>query len=155
MKKSFLLPHRYKLIGWFVFIPSSILGLYSTLIGEISPKWLKFTFFAVAGGDAKWFTLIKTDMANTIIGSLLIIGGLLVIFSREKIEDEYISELRLSSFKWAVLVHYLLMLFCFLFVYDMDFWVVMVYGMFTTLLIFIVRFNYLLFTNRKSSRNEK
>ncbi|MDR1554326.1 MAG: hypothetical protein LBS69_12835 [Prevotellaceae bacterium] len=159
MKKSFLLPHRYKLIGWFVFIPFSVLGLYVTLINEITPKWLKFTFFAIAGGGTPlagdWFSLVKTDMANTIIATFVIIGGLLVAFSREKTEDEYIAELRLSSFQWAVFINYLLLLLCFIFVFSDAFWVVMVYNMFTTLLIFIVRFNYLLFINRKSGRNEK
>ncbi|MDR2653116.1 MAG: hypothetical protein LBC68_12555 [Prevotellaceae bacterium] len=157
MKKSFLFPHRYKLTGWFVFIPFSILGLYSTLINEITPKWLKLTFFAIAGGGngEDYFSLVETDMANTIIATFVIIGGLLVAFSREKIEDEYIAELRLSSLQWAVFINYLLLLLCFIFVYNIPFFIVMIYNMFTTLFIFIVRFNYLLLINRKSSRNEK
>jgi hypothetical protein len=159
MKKSFLLPHYYKLTGWFIFIPFSIIGLYITLINEITPKWLNFTFFAIAGGNnslsGNWFSLVKTDMANTIIATFIITGGLLVAFSREKTEDEYIAKLRLSSFQWAVLINYLLLLLCVIFVYNIPFMTVMVYNMFTTLLIFIVRFNYLLFINRKLGRNAK
>ncbi|MDR2064630.1 MAG: hypothetical protein LBP85_02805 [Prevotellaceae bacterium] len=155
MKKSFLLPHQCKRIGWFVFIPFSILGLYVSLIDEIRLKWFKFSVFAIAGGGNGYFSVVKTDMANTIIGSLVIIGGLLIAFAREKTEDEYISEIRLSSFKWAVLVNYLLLLLCFLFMYNIPFLYAMIYNMFATLLIFIVRFNYLLFINRKSSKNEK
>ncbi|MDR1199787.1 MAG: hypothetical protein LBK94_12390 [Prevotellaceae bacterium] len=154
MKKSFLFPHRYKLTGWFIFIPFSIIGIYATLIDGITPNWLKFTFFAIAGGN-EYFSLVQTDMANTIIATFVIAGGLLVAFSKEKTEDEYIAELRLSSLQWAVFINYLLLLLCCMFIYNMPFFTVMIYNMFTTLLIFIVRFNYLLSANRQSSRNEK
>ena len=89
------------------------------------------------------------------VGVPFIIGALLVSFSKEKNEDEFIAEIRLSSLLWAVWVNYILLLVSFLLVYGSPFIEVMVYNMFTTLLIFIVRFNHLLYRNRKTVPDEK
>ena len=48
-------------------------------------------------------------------------GALLVSFSKEKNEDEFITEIRLSSLLWAVCVSYTLLLVAFLFVYGSPF----------------------------------
>ena len=73
----------------------------------------------------------------------------------EKNEDEYIAGLRLSSLLWAVCVSYLLLLIAFVLVYGTPFLNVMVYNMFTVLIIFIIRFNYLLHKNSKIVPDEK
>ena len=98
----------------------------------------------------RYFTIINVHLINTIVGLLFIAGGLLVGFSKEKNEDEYISRLRLSSLLWAVLVNYALLSVAFVFVYDTAFLSVMVYNMFTVLIIFIIRFNYILFRSNLS-----
>jgi fatty acid desaturase len=79
----------------------------------------------------------------------------LVGFSKEKEEDEFIRELRLSSLLWAVLISYALLLLAFLTIYGFAFFSVMVYNMFTVLVIFIIRFHYLLYKNAKGLPNEK
>ncbi len=89
------------------------------------------------------------------IGSFFIIGALLVSFSKEKNEDEFIAEIRLSSLLWAVWVSYILLLVAFLIVYGTPFFEIMVYNMFTVLIIFIVRFNYILYKNSKAVSDEK
>ena len=81
--------------------------------------------------------------------------AMFVGFSKEKREDEFIAKLRLSSLLWAVWVNYVLLLFAFLFVYGTSFLTVMIYNMFTVLIIFIVRFNYILYKNAKSVSDEK
>ena len=68
---------------------------------------------------------------------------------KEKKEDEYISKLRLSSLLWAVLINYTLLLLAFLFVYGEPFIPIIIYSMFTVLIIFIARFNYILYRNSK------
>src|SRR5699024_10076420 len=93
-------------------------------------------------GKAHYFNFIKTDIVNTLIGVLFIIGGLMVSFSSERNEDEYIANLRLNSLLWAVLVNYLILLLMFLFIYGLGFLNVMVYNMFTVLIIFIAKFHY-------------
>lgn len=151
METKLLLPNYYKKIGLVVLVISTALWIYVALSGndQLIPET---NFFAVVNGDAvgksKYFTIDQLNLTYTLIGSLFITGSLLIAFAREKTEDEYIMKLRLSSFQWAVLVNYLLLLLLFLFVYGLDFITVMIYNMFTTIILFMVRFNYLLLKNK-------
>lgn len=158
MKNQILLPNRMKKIGWWVLIPSVIVGLYVVLT-DYSLQLPKIKVFALVSdqmlGKRHFFSVVETDPALTVLGVFFIIGALMVAFSKEKIEDEFIAELRLSSMLWAVLVSYLLLLVAFLFVYGMVFLDVMVFNMFTVLFIFITRFNYLLYKNAKMTGNEE
>lgn len=158
MSHKLLLPNRFKIIGWFLLIPSTILGIILSFYG-FDAHWLNATVFAILnneilGGD-QFFAFIHTDITNTVAGAVFIIGAMFVGFSREKKEDEYISNLRLSSLLWAVYVSYILLLVAFLFIYGTGFFTVMVYNMFTILIIFIVRFNYILYKNFKKTSDEK
>jgi hypothetical protein len=158
MKTSILLPNRYKTLGWFILIPATLAGLVLCFSGFDS-HWMQAKVFAIASdefmGSGRYFSLISADITNTVTGALFIIGGMLVGFSKEKNEDEFITGLRLSSLLWAVCVSYLLLLVAFLFVYGTAFLQVMVYNMFTVLIIFIVRFNYILYRNSKTAPDEK
>lgn len=158
MKQKMLLPNKFKKIGWFILIPATLMGIALTVM-NFETFQINTSVFAIYSdeflGKTQYFTFIKTDILNTLVGVLFIVGGIMVGFSREKIEDEYISNLRLYSLLWAVLVNYILLLFMFLFIYGMGFLSVMVYNMFTTLIIFIVKFNYSLFINSKASSNEE
>ena len=153
-----LLPNRYKKIGWLIFIPTTIFGI---IIRPLTSEktTLSAWVFSLFSGDSlsksKSFSFIYTDVTDTVVGILFIVGGLLIGFSKEKNEDEFIASLRQSSLLWAVLVNYILLLFCFVFIYGMAFFDVMVYNMFTVLIIFIGRFNYVLYRNFKSMAREK
>jgi hypothetical protein len=158
MTTQLLLPNRYKKIGWIILIPATILGLILCYY-EFGADWLWAKVFAIASEGSefhyKYFTFTKTNITNTVIGGFFIIGAVLVGFSKEKKEDEFITELRLSSLLWAVLVSYILLFIAFIFVYGTPFLDVMVYNMFTVLIIFIVRFNYLMHKNSKTVLDEK
>ena len=158
MTTKLLLPHKFKLIGWCLLIPAIIIGVILAL-NNFEADWLNKKVFAVwydeVFGQPRYFTFITTDLTNTVVGAVFMIGALFVGFSKEKREDEFIAELRFSSLLWAVWVNYLLLLFAFLFVYGAAFLDVMVYNMFTILIIFIVRFNYILYMNSKTASDEK
>ncbi|MBX9893368.1 MAG: hypothetical protein K2Y12_13690 [Chitinophagaceae bacterium] len=158
MSHKLLLPNKYKLIGWFLLIPSTILGIYLSFNNfngfDITVK--TFSLFSdELFGKTKFLTFVRADITNTIVGVLFIIGALMVSFSKEKNEDEFIANLRLSSLLWAVLVNYFLLLIGILFIYDLAFINVMTYNMFTVLIIFIIRFNYILYKNNKMVSDEK
>lgn len=158
MSHKLLLPNKYKMIGWILLIPSTILGLYLSFNNyngfDITVK--TFSLFSdELFGKTKFLTFVRADITNTIVGVLFIIGALMVSFSKEKNEDEFIANLRLSSLMWAVLVNYFLLLIGFLFIYDLAFINVMAYNMFTVLIIFIIRFNYILYKNNKIVSDEK
>ncbi|MEI8058920.1 MAG: hypothetical protein WCG67_02085 [Ferruginibacter sp.] len=158
MAHQLLIPNKYKKMGWLILIPATILGFISAYY-EFGIDWIWCKVFAIANdasfGHYKYFTVVYTNITNTVIGSAFIIGAMLVSFSKEKNEDEYIAELRLSSLLWAVCCSYLLLLIAFILVYGTPFMDVMVYNMFTTLIIFITRFNYLLYKNSKIAPDEK
>ncbi|KQT16881.1 hypothetical protein ASG31_10930 [Chryseobacterium sp. Leaf404] len=141
-----LLPNRYKMIGWFIFIPSLILGLIS-LSGimnvEISlPVIYNSGFFN--NENQGFLKTAEIYLFPNLFGILIIIGGILVGFSKEKIEDEYISSLRLKSVFWSLVVSYAIVLFLFLTVFGSVFLTVMILIMFLPLVLYVFRFNYLL-----------
>ena len=156
--KNLLLPNRYKKIGWFVLLPTAILGIALLCTGIDSIQldgWVFAVFDGELFGKSRSFCFIHTNVIDTVVGILFIVGALLVGFSKEKNEDEFIASLRQTSLLWALLVNYGLLLFCFAFIYGTAFLSVMLYNVFTVLVIFIARFNYILHRSFKSMPIEK
>jgi hypothetical protein len=146
------------MIGWCLLIPSTIAGLALSFtdyeVFEIKSKMFAF-FSQEFMGQSQFFSIVETNITNTLVGALFIVGALFVGFSKEKSEDEFIAKLRLCSLLWAVWVNYILLFLCFLFVYGVSFLSVMLYNMFTVLIIFIVRFNFILNRNSKTASDEE
>jgi len=159
MKINYLFPKKYKKIGWFIFIPTLILGLY-TVITEFEPEFLDVNVFAILiegvfQDDNRLYGFVNNNILNEILGVLMIFSSILVAFSREVDEDEYISKIRLESLVWATYLNYGVLLIAFLFVFDLTFFWVMIFNMFTILLFFIIRFNWQVIKFRKSVDYEK
>ncbi len=159
MKLNFLFPNKFKKIGWFILIPSAIIGLI-TLIYDYEPSFFDFNVPAIFVGEIlsdgkKTFRMVNNNVLNEILGILIIISSLLVAFSEEKSEDEYISKIRLESLVWAVYFNFAILLLSFLFVYGLYFLWVMIFNMFTVLLFFIVRFNWQISKLKKSAYYEE
>jgi hypothetical protein len=159
MLKQILLPNYFKLIGWILLVPSAILGFFLMLSDLESTLKINSKVFALYNdeimGSQRHTGIISTDITNTLVGVFFILGAMMVGFSKEKKEDEYVANLRLSSLMWAVWVNYVLLLLSFIFIYGMGFFHVMIYNMFTVLIIFIGRFNIKLFINRMIPADEK
>ena len=144
MKTKLLFPHRYRRVGWLIFIPSALLGL-ATMYLNYAVKWL-------SAGPMTTIPLFQSspnNLTNELAGVGVIIGLMLVAFSREEIEDEMISQLRLEALQWSVYANYIVLLIAIVAVYDLDFLNVMVYNMFTMLLVFITRFRWLIYRTNK------
>lgn len=158
MLQKSLLPNKYKKPGWLLLVLGALLWVLVLIYGDGSIP-LDTKMFAIVYGDlikdTRYFTFVDMNISNSLAGILFIAGALLVIFSKEKNEDEFISNLRQSSLLWAVLVNYILLLCAFLFIHGMAFLDVMLYNMFTVLIIFIARFYYVLYRNAKSMSREK
>jgi hypothetical protein len=159
MLKQILLPNYFKLIGWILLVPSAIFGFFLMLSDLESTLKINSKVFALYNdeimGSQRHTGIISTDITNTLVGVFFILGAMMVGFSKEKKEDEYVANLRLSSLMWAVWVNYVLLLLSFIFIYGMGFFHVMIYNMFTVLIIFIGRFNIKLFINRMIPADEK
>jgi hypothetical protein len=163
MNQKLLLPSRFKTIGWFILIPATMAGIF-LMTTDFESQWLTMRVFSIFGDDAflkntgtpsQNFSFITADVTNSLVGILFITAGLMVSFSKEKREDEFIANLRLSSLLWSVWVNYILLLLAFLFIWNLDFLNVMVYNMFTILTIFIIRFNYILYRSKTYMADDK
>lgn len=145
MKTNFLMPHRYNKLGWFILVPSALIGLWATIY-EIEPTFLDWKvpalFIDEFMGEKKIIGMTKNNMLNELMGVLVIISSLMVAFSKEKVEDELISKIRLESLAWSVYFNQAVLLFSFLFIYDLAFFWVMILNMFALVWFFIIRFQY-------------
>ena len=158
MKTKLLLPHKFKKPGWILLIPTTLFGLY-IIFSDFEFDFLNARVFTLYSneilGESVTMGFVKTNLTLTVTGIIFIISAFFVAFSREKTEDEFIARIRLESLLWATYINYGILLFCFLFFYDFGFFYVMIFNMFTILLIFIIRFQYLLYRAKKSLSHEK
>jgi hypothetical protein len=161
MKPNYLLSNQFKKIGWILFVPSLILGLLFVIF-QFQPKFLDIKVFAILdSSNTPWDSWVNfcvvthTNAIDEIIGILLIISSFFIAFSKEKNEDEFISKIRLESLLWATYVNYAILIFALLFVYNGSFFWVLVFNVFTILLFFIIRFNWVIRKSRKLAKDEK
>lgn len=131
-----------------------IVGIFYLLKGWDS-DFLTTNVFAVSYGGVlgkyKFFGCVENNILDEIASVLIVLGALLVVFSKEKNEDEFIASLRLNALSWAVFVNYAVLFVGIIFVFDVPFFWILVFNMFTILFIFIARFYWLLY---KASKNE-
>lgn len=152
--KSLLLPHTYKKIGWVLLVPSALAGLILVVLDfhlAFEPSINTFGLFGkgleIGASKKPAFRVSEIELIPNLISILLLIGGMFVMFSKEKKEDEFIDQMRLHSLQFSVFINYSLLLLCILFIHGMPFLDVMVYNMFTVIFIYIIRFHYLLHNN--------
>lgn len=158
MKSRFLFSHKYKPFGWFLFLIGLVLGIILMFNDIDYPKWEMNVFPLIGENDIfskTPFTWNKDNIADELAAILLIIGGILVAFSKTKDEDEFISKIRMESLIWATYINYLVLLFAILFVFDLAFFNVMICNMVTILLFFIIRFHYVLYKSKKIVTDEE
>ena len=130
--KQLLFPHKFQKTGWIIFAIGTILGAY-ILISD----------------------LCTNSYVNNIAIISIVIGAILATCSQEKIEDEMTQHIRLNSLLIAMYINYALLIISSLLVYSLDFLYVMMYNMFTILLIFMVVFRYKIWRAKKGAENEE
>lgn len=148
MNTSYLLPNKYKILGWLFFLPGIVLGLLS-YFENVDDDTITLPMLSIfdepflSSDPVKLFTIIETGILSELIAIAIIVGGLLIALSKEKIEDEFIAKLRTDSFVWAMITNYIILLLATIFIYNMTFFTVLIFNMFTPLIFFIIRFNFL------------
>ncbi|HOF81260.1 MAG: hypothetical protein WBH71_04195 [Bacteroidales bacterium] len=156
-----LLPHSWRKVGWILSIIGIVLGLLylfdSSILSAINvhckmPAIVVNDVFT----DIEFFTLSRKDsILDEIIVVLLTVGLVLVGFTRERHEDEYIAQLRLESLVWATYVNLALIVCSTLLVYGAIYLTVMVVLLyFTQMSLFIIKFRVAMYRLNRS-RNEE
>ncbi|MCB0436886.1 MAG: hypothetical protein KDD08_12605 [Mangrovimonas sp.] len=147
MKSNYLLPHKYKTLGWVLFIIGLLSGSVLLFNGYdssfLNVKVLTIYNEPIFSEGSSFFKIVDNNITDELVSLLIIIGGLLVGFSKEKVEDEFIYKLRKDSLVWAILFNYFILIATILLVYDLTFFHILVFNMFTPLVFFIIRFNFL------------
>ncbi|WP_035676684.1 hypothetical protein [Flavobacterium limnosediminis] len=159
MKTNHLFPNSFKKISGVLFVLSLLGLLFIFFLNEDETVQLQVTMFALFSDESlkgtNYFVWTKNNILDEIVMTVFIVSGLLFAFSKEKIEDEMVSKIRLESLVWATYVNYGVLLFCILFIYGLPFLNVMMYNMFTLLLFFIIRFHWMLYKNNTISDDEE
>ena len=157
MSGNYLFPHFYRRYGLGVLILMLAGGIVLTAF-DYELDWM-MTVPAIYSdefmGSENWFSLVRTDFSDEIISLGLIIGAILVAFSKERIEDEFISSIRLRALVWATYVNYGILALSTMFIYGSGFFHIMIYNMFTLLLIFIVKYRWSIYKWKKTNRDEE
>ena len=153
MTTNYLISNKFKPLGWVLFIIGLVAGIFLFLT-EYESDILQVKVLAIYGGDSifsteeGFFKIIENSILDELIALAIIIGGLIIGFSREKVEDEFIYKLRKDSLVWSLLFNYLILSLAIIFIYDFTFFDVLVFNMFTPLIFFVFRFNFLKLKNR-------
>ncbi len=146
MKQLPLFPHSWQRIGYIVLPVFLAIGI-AYLFFDYNIPWLQYKH------DVKnIFDFSDNNFTDELASLGMILSLLLIAFSKEKTEDEMIQFIRLESLHWAVYANYFVLALSIIFVYGGAFFHVMIWNMFTVLIIFIVRFKYLMFKYNKSNQ---
>ncbi len=86
---------------------------------------------------------------------MVLIGLFLVAFSREKIEDEQIVQLRLDSLRWAIYLNYAILLFTLVFTRGNETKHILLLNIWLPLLFFILRFQWILYRLNRSAKSDE
>jgi hypothetical protein len=86
---------------------------------------------------------------------MFLVGLFLVAFSRERLEDEQIIQLRLDSLRWAIYLNYAILLFGLIFTDGHESGHILMLNIWLPLLFFILRFQWVIYRlNRSAGKND-
>ena|ERR1700753_338358 len=141
MKTRFLFPHWCRHLGYGLFLVRIPIVLLK--------KQLGFDHHSDPDDQSLFNSNHVFFMATTL---LMAMGLFLAAFSKEKMEDEQISQLRLDSLQWAIYLNYLLLLIGLIFTTDTEH--ILFLNLLIPMVFFIVRFRWVLFRINSSLPKE-
>ncbi|MEY8020812.1 hypothetical protein AB8P51_08275 [Muriicola sp. SD30] len=150
--KNYLFPNRLKVISGWIFYLALIFGFYlwitdgfdEVLVVSVPDLFGTDSMFSSGNG---W---MKNSILDELFTVLIIISGMIHSFSREKIEDELISKLRLDSLIWSLYVNYTVVILATLLIYDIMYFNVLIFNLFTIILFFNLKLRFSLHKHYKS-----
>ncbi len=142
--KNYLFPNRYKTISGWVFYISLVAGFYCWSMDFFDE------FLVVPVPDLFGQTGGQNAILDELFTIIIIVSGLIHCFSKEKVEDELISKIRLDSLIWSLYVNYGLVILATIFIYEFLYFTALVYNLFTILLFFNFKLRYNLYKHYKS-----
>ncbi|MCS3734979.1 hypothetical protein [Mucilaginibacter dorajii] len=143
MKSRFLFPTKFRSIGYMLF---GIDILYAIIMKIVHPH-----------GFAKELQEVQPlgmAIGNDINILTIVVGLFLIAFSKEKDEDELITQLRLDSLHWAIYFNFGIFIVSVLFLHGLQFLEVVAYNVITPFIFFITRFRWRIWRLNRSLNSE-
>ena len=156
--EAYLFPSRFKNISGLIFYLTNMIGVVVYFSGVSLDELLVIKVPAIinepifTNNKGKW---IENGILDELITVVLIISGIIHSFSREKMEDEYISSIRLQALTWSIYVNYSLVILATLLIFEMAYFHVMVIHLFSLIFLFNLRFQLKLRAYYKSATDEE
>lgn len=151
---SYLISNKLKRISGWVFYLSISFGTYFFFTEKLHEIFTikvfsifsNDTLFGTSGG----LTWIENGFLDEIFTFLIIVSGIINSFSKEKIEDELISKIRMESLVLSLYINYGLLLVSNFLVFGLSYFNVLIFHLYILLLLFNLIFKYRLNRHYKS-----
>jgi hypothetical protein len=151
---NYLFNYKYKKISGWIFYLLIPVGLFLLLTERIQDIFVVnvFSIFSYEwiGSERTGFGWIENGLGDEIFTLLIIISGLVNSFSKEKIEDELISRIRLESLSLSLFISFGLIIISTFLVYNLNYMYVLVFNLFLIIFLFNLIFKFRLFKHYKS-----
>ena len=151
---SYLFSNKFKKVSGWIFYLLIPIGLFLMLAERIQDIFVVnvFSIFSYEwiGSERTGFGWIENGLGDEIFTLLIIISGLVNSFSKEKIEDELISRIRLESLSLSLFISFGLIIISTFLVYNLNYMYVLVFNLFLIIFLFNLLFKFRLFKHYNS-----
>ena len=159
---NYLFDNKWKGISGWIFYLTIPIGMY-LLFTDSFEELFRIRVFSLFSFErtiitpdteniigSEGFRWIENGFLDEILTFVIIVSGIIHSFCKEKIEDELISKIRVDSLVLSLYINYGVLLFLNFFVYELSYFYVMVFHLFTILILFNLIFRYKLNIHYKS-----
>ena len=151
---SYLFNNKLKKTSGMAFYLSILVGLVLLLTDRIQDIFIVnvFSIFSYEwfGSERTGFRWIENGLGDEFFTLLIIVSGLINSFSKEKIEDELISRIRLESLSLSLFISFGLIIISTFLVFNINYMYVLVFNLFLIILLFNLIFKFRLFKHYNS-----
>jgi len=151
---SYLFSNKFKKTSGVVFYLSILVGLFLLLTDRIQDIFVVnvFSIFSYEwiGSERTGCGWIENGLGDEFFTLLIIVSGLINSFSKEKIEDELISRIRLESLSLSLFISFGLIIISTFLVFNINYMYVLVFNLFLIILLFNLILKFRLFKHYNS-----
>ena len=151
---NYLFSNKFKKVSGWIFYLSIPVGLFLMLTERIQDVFVVnvFSIFSYewVGTKTPGFKWIENGLGDEVFTLLIIVSGIVSSFSKEKIEDELISRIRLESLSLSLFISSGLIIVSTFLVYNITYMYVLVFNLFLILFLFNLLFKFRLFKHYNS-----
>ena len=151
---NYLFNYKYKKISGWIFYLLIPVGLFLLLTERIQDIFVVniFSIFSYEwfGSEQTGFGWIENGLGDEIFTLLIIVSGLINSFSKEKIEDELISRIRLESLSLSLFISFGLIIISTFLVFNINYMYVLVFNLFLIIILFNLILKFRLFKHYNS-----